>query len=45
MALGEASGALTALPLVELACALHADMATFESAEVPDRDSKEEDDA
>lgn len=35
--LGEASGALVAFPLVELACALHAEMATFESAAVPDR--------
>lgn len=35
--LGEASGALTAFPLVDLACALHAGMATFEEARVPDR--------
>lgn len=34
MALGEGSGALAALPLVDLACALHADMATFESVGV-----------
>jgi nicotinate-nucleotide--dimethylbenzimidazole phosphoribosyltransferase len=37
MALGEATGALAALPLVDLACVLHAQMATFESAGVPDR--------
>ena len=36
--LGEASGALTAYPLLELACALHDEMATFESAGVPDRE-------
>ncbi|HVW30623.1 MAG TPA: nicotinate-nucleotide--dimethylbenzimidazole phosphoribosyltransferase [Polyangiaceae bacterium] len=36
--LGEASGALTAYPLLELACALHNQMATFESAGVPDRE-------
>jgi nicotinate-nucleotide--dimethylbenzimidazole phosphoribosyltransferase len=35
--LGEGSGALTALPLVDAACALHAGMATFEEAGVPDR--------
>jgi nicotinate-nucleotide--dimethylbenzimidazole phosphoribosyltransferase len=35
--LGEASGALVAYPLLELACALHNDMATFESAGVPER--------
>jgi nicotinate-nucleotide--dimethylbenzimidazole phosphoribosyltransferase len=39
MALGEASGALSALPLIDLACALHRDMASFESAGVPDRDA------
>jgi nicotinate-nucleotide--dimethylbenzimidazole phosphoribosyltransferase len=33
--LGEGSGAAAALPLVRLACALHADMATFEEAAVP----------
>lgn len=38
MALGEASGALMAFPVLELGCALHADMATFSSAGVPDRD-------
>ncbi|HUH03038.1 MAG TPA: nicotinate-nucleotide--dimethylbenzimidazole phosphoribosyltransferase [Kofleriaceae bacterium] len=38
MALGEGSGALMAFPVLELACALHADMATFSSAGVPDRD-------
>ncbi|MEG6508929.1 nicotinate-nucleotide--dimethylbenzimidazole phosphoribosyltransferase [Methyloligella sp. 2.7D] len=32
--LGEGSGAATALPLVRLACALHAQMATFEEAAV-----------
>lgn len=36
--LGEASGALAALPLVDAACALHRDMATFAGAGVPDRD-------
>jgi nicotinate-nucleotide--dimethylbenzimidazole phosphoribosyltransferase len=35
--LGEASGALAALPLVDAACALHAEMATFDEAAVPDR--------
>lgn len=38
MRLGEGSGALAAFSLVELACALHAEMATFESAGVPDRE-------
>ncbi|MCB9611916.1 MAG: nicotinate-nucleotide--dimethylbenzimidazole phosphoribosyltransferase [Sandaracinus sp.] len=38
LALGEGSGALTALPLVDLALATHAQMATFESAGVPDRE-------
>lgn len=33
--LGEGSGALAALPLVDLACALHAGMASFEEAKVP----------
>ncbi|WP_438005262.1 nicotinate-nucleotide--dimethylbenzimidazole phosphoribosyltransferase [Sorangium sp. So ce321] len=37
MRLGEASAALAALPLLDAACALHAGMATFESARVPDR--------
>lgn len=37
LALGEGSGALAALPLVDLAVATHARMATFESAGVPDR--------
>lgn len=32
MRLGEASGALTALPLLRLACALHGEMATFSEA-------------
>lgn len=35
--LGEASGAFLALPLLDLACALHARMATFASAGVPER--------
>lgn len=35
--LGEASGAALALPLLRLACALHAGMATFTEAAVPDR--------
>ena len=34
--LGEASGALLALPLLDHACALHARMATFASAGVPE---------
>jgi nicotinate-nucleotide--dimethylbenzimidazole phosphoribosyltransferase len=33
--LGEGSGALAALPLLDLACALHSGMATFEEAQVP----------
>ena len=36
--LGEGSGALTALPLVQAAVALHNDMATFEQASVPNRE-------
>lgn len=36
--LGEASGALTAYPLLRAACALHNQMATFEEAAVPNRD-------
>lgn len=39
MRLGEASGALAALPLLDLACALHGEMATFASAGVPGRAS------
>ncbi|WP_440939975.1 nicotinate-nucleotide--dimethylbenzimidazole phosphoribosyltransferase [Immundisolibacter sp.] len=35
--LGEGSGALTALPLLRLACATHGAMATFESAKVRER--------
>ena len=35
--LGEASGALLALPLLDHACALHRQMATFASAGVPDK--------
>ena len=37
--LGEGSGALTALPLLDAAVALHNQMATFEEAAVPDRES------
>lgn len=36
--LGEATGALAAFPLVELAAAVHAGMATFAEAGVPDAD-------
>lgn len=36
--LGEASGALTALPLLRLACALHNEMATFAEAAVSTRE-------
>lgn len=35
--LGEASGALTAFPIVELACVIHRQMATFAEAAVPNR--------
>jgi len=35
--LGEGSGALTALPLVQASVALHNEMATFEQASVPDK--------
>ncbi len=35
--LGEASGALAALPLLDAACALHGEMATFADAGVPER--------
>lgn len=38
MRLGEASASLAALPLLDAACALHNDMATFASASVPDRE-------
>jgi nicotinate-nucleotide--dimethylbenzimidazole phosphoribosyltransferase len=38
MRLGEASGALVAFPLLEAACVLHAEMATFREAQVPDRE-------
>jgi nicotinate-nucleotide--dimethylbenzimidazole phosphoribosyltransferase len=41
LALGEASGALLAFPLLELALATHAEMATFDSAGVPDREEGE----
>lgn len=37
MALGEGSGALIAWPIVDAACALVAGMATFRSADVPER--------
>ncbi len=37
MRLGEGSGAATAVPLLQLACALHNDMATFAEAEVAGR--------
>lgn len=33
--LGEASGALAALPILDAACALHGEMASFEGAKVP----------
>jgi len=36
MRLGEGSGAAMALPIIRLACDLHANMATFEQAEVSD---------
>lgn len=36
--LGEGSGAATALPVLRLACALHAQMATFEEANVSGRE-------
>lgn len=36
--LGEASGALTAFPILEAACVLHAEMATFAAAGVPGRE-------
>ncbi len=35
--LGEGSGALIAWPLLDMACCLHREMATFESAAVPNR--------
>lgn len=38
MRLGEASGALLAFSLIEQACVLHAEMASFASSGVPDRD-------
>jgi nicotinate-nucleotide--dimethylbenzimidazole phosphoribosyltransferase len=37
--LGEASGALTAFTLLELACEIHCQMATFDDAAVPNRDT------
>jgi nicotinate-nucleotide--dimethylbenzimidazole phosphoribosyltransferase len=36
MQLGEGSGAAMAIPIIRLACALHANMATFEEANVSD---------
>lgn len=39
MRLGEASGAATALPLLRMACDLHAGMATFEQAGVSEKSS------
>ena len=36
--LGEASGSLTAYPLLKAACALHTNMATFEEAQVPNKE-------
>lgn len=38
MRLGEGSGGLVAFPIIEQACRLHAEMATFASAGVPNRD-------
>lgn len=37
MRLGEGSGAAVAVPLIRLACAIHAGMATFDEAAVPGR--------
>ena len=37
MRLGEGSGALVAFPLIEQACRLHRSMATFASAQIPNR--------
>jgi len=39
MRLGEGSGAVVALPLLRLACALHSDMATFAEAGVSEKDA------
>lgn len=39
MRLGEGSGALTAFPLIETACKLHQQMATFEEATVPEKNT------
>ncbi len=39
--LGEGSGAVLAIPLLRLACALHNNMATFAQAEVSDRDTNQ----
>lgn len=38
MALGEGSGGLAALPLLDLACVIHTSMQTFAEAGVPNRD-------
>jgi nicotinate-nucleotide--dimethylbenzimidazole phosphoribosyltransferase len=38
MRLGEATGALTAFPVIEAACRTHNEMATFESAAIPDKE-------
>ena len=37
MRLGEGSGALASLPLIQASVALHNQMATFEEASVPDK--------
>ncbi len=37
MRLGEGSGAATVVPLLKLACALHAQMATFSEAGVSEK--------
>jgi nicotinate-nucleotide--dimethylbenzimidazole phosphoribosyltransferase len=36
MRLGEGTGAAMAIPIIRLACALHANMATFEEANISD---------
>jgi nicotinate-nucleotide--dimethylbenzimidazole phosphoribosyltransferase len=38
--LGEASGALTAYPILRAACALHGQMATFAEAAVPNKEER-----
>jgi nicotinate-nucleotide--dimethylbenzimidazole phosphoribosyltransferase len=40
MRLGEGSGAATAVPLLRLACALHAEMATFAQAGVAEKETR-----